>query len=76
MHSFTLLKVGPGQLNVEAIESPLDPASSLRVRYHGRYFWSAQGSIQAYEAATSTLQQWGFPLASLNLGLPLGPRNF
>lgn len=34
------------------------------------YYWSATGSINKYEEATAKLRNWGFPLASLNLGLP------
>ena len=34
------------------------------------YFFSATGSISQYQDAGQTLLGWGFPLASLNLGVP------
>lgn len=34
------------------------------------YYWSTTGSIQKYQDATAKLRGWGFPLASLNLGVP------
>ena len=39
------------------------------------YYWSATGSIEKYEAATAKLREWGFPLASLNLGVPFYTSN-